>query len=176
MVVRNMDVLDGLANGSTGQVIDFKYSTCRRVTAVLVKFDNAKVGRNARQQSSFDMSGYSADIIPIVRVEVSFSPNDNNLKVTRRQFPLRLSWACTIHRVQGATLPKIAISFERGLRSGQAYVALSRSKTLDGIYIKGFRENQIKVYQDVVVKMERMFKEAQAKKPFFICLMKTLFL
>ena len=166
MVVRNMGVLDGLANGSTGQVIDFKYSTCRRVTAVLVKFDNAKVGRNARQQSSFDMSGFSADIIPIVRVEVSFSPNDNNLKVTRRQFPFRLCWACTIHRVQGATLPKIAISFERGLRSGQAYVALSRSKTLDGIYIKGFRENQIKVDQDVVVKMKRMFKEAQAKKPF----------
>ena len=59
-----------------------------------------------------------------------------------------------LHRVQGATLPKIAISFERGLRSGQAYVALSRSKTLDGIYIKGFRENQIKVDQDVVVEMD----------------------
>ena len=66
MVVRNIDVLDGLSNGYTGQVIDFKYSTCRTVTAVLVKFDNAKVGRNARQQSTVDMSGYSADIIPIV--------------------------------------------------------------------------------------------------------------
>lgn len=53
-----------------------------------------------------------------------------------KQYPLKQAWAVTIHKSQGLTLPAAVIDFGRGcFTSGQAYVALSRVKNLDGIYL-----------------------------------------
>ena len=50
------------------------------------------------------------------------------------QFPLRLAWAITIHKSQSLTFDHVAIDFGRGAFSnGQAYVALSRARTFDGL-------------------------------------------
>ncbi|MFZ1257768.1 MAG: DEAD/DEAH box helicase [Saprospiraceae bacterium] len=56
---------------------------------------------------------------------------------TFSQFPVRLAWAITIHKSQGKTFEKIIIDFGRGaFEHGQAYVALSRCKSLEGIVLK----------------------------------------
>lgn len=62
---------------------------------------------------------------------------------TRRQFPIVLAAACTIHRVQSLTLPKVAIFFTDMETHGQLYVALSRVKSARDIYFFGINANDV---------------------------------
>ena len=54
------------------------------------------------------------------------------------QFPLRLSYALTIHKAQGLTLDSAYVDVRAAREPGQAYVALSRVRTLAGLHLKGW--------------------------------------
>ena len=56
---------------------------------------------------------------------------------TFTQFPIRLAWAITIHKSQGLTFQRVTIDFGTGtFAGGQAYVALSRCTSLEGMTLK----------------------------------------
>lgn len=56
---------------------------------------------------------------------------------TFNQYPLKLAWSITIHKSQGLTFDKVVIDFGNGtFASGQAYVALSRATTFEGLFLK----------------------------------------
>lgn len=59
MFIRNIDVMDALANGSQGTVIAFIYKNNKPI-AVLVTFESPNVIRNARKNSKFDLSKYDS--------------------------------------------------------------------------------------------------------------------
>ena len=66
------------------------------------------------------------------------------------QIPLILAWALTIHKSQGATLDAAEIDVGSGIfECGQTYVALSRVKSLDGLYLTSFDAKRIRINKKV---------------------------
>ena len=74
---------------------------------------------------------------------VRYTYNESEKKIeeeelgTFSQFPIRLAWAITIHKSQGLTFQRVTIDFGTGtFAGGQAYVALSRCTSLEGMTLK----------------------------------------
>ncbi len=65
------------------------------------------------------------------------------------QFPLRLAWAITVHKSQGMTLDAVSVDLSKSFVSGMGYVALSRVRSLDGLYITGMNRMALSVDPNV---------------------------
>lgn len=88
--------------------------------------------------------------------------------MSRRQFPLVLAWATTIHKVQGLTLYQIVDMKGKVFNAGQAYVAFSRLKSIEGLFIKKFNSTSIKVNADVVNEMEILSTKCIPTEPILL--------
>ena len=156
MLTVNVDVSDGLVNGARGEVVHVVISNERNVIKILVKFDNQTVGLKAIQSSPFRTAYPNA--VPLIKHEATFllrGRHGNDIK--RLQFPLTLAWATTIHKVQGLTLDEIVVDMKGGrFNAGQAYVAFSRVKTLQGLHILNFNASAIKKSDAVEEEMARL--------------------
>jgi ATP-dependent DNA helicase PIF1 len=71
------------------------------------------------------------------------------------QIPLILAWAITIHKSQGLTLDKISCDLSDVFAEGQAYVALSRAVSLEGVFINSINFDRIRANADAI----RFYKE-----------------
>jgi ATP-dependent DNA helicase PIF1 len=66
------------------------------------------------------------------------------------EIPLMLSWAMTIHKIQGATLAMAEIDVGGHIfECGQTYVALSRVQSIEGLYLTAFQPSRIFVHEKV---------------------------
>lgn len=70
--------------------------------------------------------------------------------VTRLQVPLMLAWSLSIHKSQGQTLPRVKVDLKRVFEKGQAYVALSRAVSREGLQVVNFDKNRVSAHKEVV--------------------------
>ena len=91
--------------------------------------------------------------VAIERHEDRMSSQKN---VTRRQFPLKLAWACSIHKVQGMTVEEIVFDMDGIFTFGQAYVALSRATKIDGLYLRNYNSKLIYRSEPVHAALQNM--------------------
>jgi ATP-dependent DNA helicase PIF1 len=66
------------------------------------------------------------------------------------QIPLKVAYALTIHTSQGSTLDFVIVDLRETFEYGQAYTALSRVRTLDGLFIKKFNFDVIKAHPEAL--------------------------
>ena len=82
-----------------------------------------------------------------------------------KQYPLCLAWAMTIHKIQGSTLDCAAIDIGQTVfEYGQTYVALSRVRSLEGLYLLNFNASKIRANPKVVAfykSVEAMVKQVE---------------
>lgn len=79
------------------------------------------------------------------------------------QYPVRLAWAITVHKSQGLTFSRVVIDFTGGVfAGGQAYVALSRCTSLDGIQLKKQITRGDIFVRPEIVKFAERFNNRQA--------------
>lgn len=103
----------------------------------------AKVCKLTKDEITVEMSDGNKYVVPCSSWDsVSFEYDRESKKMKKEvvgtfsQFPIRLAWAITVHKSQGMTFDKLYIDLSRGMfASGQLYVALSRVRSLDGLYL-----------------------------------------
>lgn len=112
------------ANGSIGTVIDFEPATEYPV----VEFQNGRV---------------------VSMLPESWELRDGDKKrASITQIPLRLAWAITVHKSQGMTLDAARIDLRKAFVEGMGYVALSRVKNLENLYLTGINRMALSVSGD----------------------------
>ncbi|XP_063435689.1 uncharacterized protein LOC134716610 [Mytilus trossulus] len=143
MMIKNEAVSDGLVNGVMGTVLSIsEFSKGALPNNIYIHFDNDRVGKNAKIQK----------IINGKRC-VGLEPSTENIPFsngTRKQYPLQLAWACTVHKVQGLTVPQAVVCLNKCFAYGQAYVALSRVTSKKGLTILPIDDKTLnkKIYSD----------------------------
>jgi ATP-dependent DNA helicase PIF1 len=123
MCMRNIDLVRGVCNGSQGTVVDIVKGR------PMVLFSNG-------HRMLMEQQIYQSEVYPTLAV---------------CQFPLCLAWAVTIHKIQGSSLTHAQIDIGNSIfEYGQTYVALSRVKTMDGLYLMNFQPKRIKSHPKVI--------------------------
>ncbi|XP_036910016.1 ATP-dependent DNA helicase PIF1 [Sturnira hondurensis] len=115
MLVKNLAVSRGLVNGARGVVVGFETE-----------------GRGLPQVR------FLCGVTEVIRADRWTVQATGGQLLSRQQLPLQLAWAISIHKSQGMSLDCVEISLSRVFASGQAYVALSRARSLQGLRVLDF--------------------------------------
>ena len=134
MSTTNLDMERGVCNGSQGVVVELSRN------GPVVLFDNGV-------RKLIKLSYVHSDEFPTIAVGYT---------------PLCLSWAITIHKMQGATLAAAKMDLGTSIfEYGQIYVALSRIKSLDGLYLSAFEAAKIRANPTVTEFYRRVEEEEE---------------
>jgi ATP-dependent DNA helicase PIF1 len=119
MCLHNLAIEEGICNGSQGIIVDFSMKDGMPI--VLFSNDQKRV------------------------IEPVWTQSDEYPSIGVGQIPLCLAWALTIHKIQGATLSLAEMDLGNSVfEFGQSYVALSRIRNLEGLYLSAFQPKRIK--------------------------------
>ena len=181
MLTYNIDTCDSLTNGTFGEVLGFEFDKTGKVSRVIVHFYDNDSGKNKRKnhlQIQRRFPGKNATPIEMIEFQYCLSRKSNSViaNAAATQFPLRLAFAATAHKVQGQTVKKpnfLVVDLRSVREAAQAYVMLSRVQELSQIFILvSVCAERIYSSSKALKELDRMIsicKDKQKYKTFLIC-------
>ena len=141
MLTYNIDRSDGLTNGARGELIGFTEDAKGIISKLIVRFENETYGTEKRRRHPGLLKKYPGGT-PIEKVNYPFSISKSKKSVINTanviQFPIKLAFACTAHKIQGATIEKpmkLIIYVMDIWMAAITYVMLSRICSMSQLYI-----------------------------------------
>lgn len=143
MITSNIDVSDGLVNGAIGilRLIEESENETEGTSGPkclwLEFMDNARIGEKTRAKIRHRYAidpKLKSPWSPLFRKTASFHVR-TPVTCKRTNFPLTLACAMTVHKSQGGTFDKVVFEYTRKMQQQLVYVALSRPKTIDGLFL-----------------------------------------
>ncbi len=102
-----------------------------------------------------------------VKRETWVIEEEGKIKAEINQYPLRLAWAITVHKSQGISLDHAEIDLSKSFEKGMGYVALSRVKKLDGLFLKGINEEALRI-DECILEFDKKLKKMSDTNSFHI--------
>lgn len=170
MLIKNID--ETLVNGSLGKIIGFMdertfdaYNNNEEQFHMLQSTEDEDLNPSEqRQKMKINSLGNTTQTFPLVRFVISDGttrellciretwkvelPN-GEVQASRSQVPLILAWALSIHKAQGQTLERVKVDLGKVFEKGQAYVALSRATSMDGLQVLRFDPKKVVAHDRV---------------------------
>ena len=135
--------------------LDMDMGICNGAQGIIIRFDKIKINGSDMPDMEVPVVKFSNGITMIIKPYYWQSEEYPCLAVY--QIPLQLSWALTIHKIQGATLPMGEMDIGTSIfEYGQIYVALSRIRSLDGLYLINFNPSKIRANPKVIAFYEQL--------------------
>ena len=172
MLTYNVDTSDGLTNGARGELIGIIEDVKGNITKLVIKFEKESTGRERRRNSQEICKKYPGGT-PIEKVNFPFSISKSKKSIINTanviQFPLKLAFATTAHKIQGATIPKpqkVIINVSDTFTAAMVYVMLSRVCSLSQILILNeFNEEKMYPNKRALEELERLDRISQNNNP-----------
>ena len=174
----NLDVEDKLCNGSEGTVkyihIRTTISSANDGGTIYIKFDNEKSG-DKRKSNSVPEELRECVPITVKGKRFAYAPKSQRkgqktaIQCERKQFPIVLAHAITIHKTQGSTQDYMTGDLDTTTQGGKrpcpiskglVYTLISRARSRDKIRILNFHPDKIKHNDKALEEMERMRKDS----------------
>ena len=149
MLRKNLDVTNKLVNGSMGTLVEVVYDKYEVIQLLKIKFDNHDNVINVERD--------------LGKIQIY-----SNAFLYRKQFPLTIAYAMTIHKSQGLSLKCVLADIGKSVFSpGMSYVCLSRVTSLDGLHLLNFNSTNVKATTSALKEYVRLrskaFNEKSAK-------------
>ena len=86
---------------------------------------------------------------------------DGIVEASIQQIPLKLAWAITVHKSQGMSMDSAIIDLSDCFEYGQGYVALSRVRSLSGLYLEGLNKKAFKMHPEIILKDKELLEKSK---------------
>lgn len=115
------------------------------------KFVNGSLARiKMLLEDEVEVKLLAGETIRLSKEEFHILDPDGKKMATITNFPISLAWATTIHKSQGASIDRVHVDLKNLWECGQAYVALSRARDPENLFIEGWNPGSIKADANAV--------------------------
>ena len=163
ILIHNIDTADCLTNGQMGTLMGVLYTVDKKEDKLVVKFHNKNAGKNRRKKYPGITAKFPGGTV-IERTTFKYCLSSKHSQAASQaavvQFPLKLAYAITTHKIQGQTIAKpckVLLDIESSFEAAMVHVMLSRVQEMNQVFIlEKLTESKIRTDKLALIELRAM--------------------